>query len=438
MEAEPRNIKPYKRLEDYANSAPEITFGGCGVPEIATAVACGILGGIVDVLFVGAPNDGRPLEKWADKQVDGAVENFAKLNGWRPKEGQSDVAHAIGFLEKSFKVNYDQRYGADVGGLFAMNTRDHHFKSLAHSPTPVGLFFSMLNQFTSTATFAVDGGLVFIKTDTFELLGKDFPSKIFCGFVNWLGHIMSDIAGSSVLHRFPGDGMGVAAPFCELLQFCKFGNFNIDEDKGDLAELATKVFTNGYDARFALSLGIPVAITDLLIKLIWAVKEHFGHGKPILDCVRAKDNDGLRTMLLIGTGTLCVVDGADAYVRSGGGANAVELASRINYIAWLRLAMLVIRELQIRLSLERDIEAMKALNAAYKDYLEELEALDIETFKRESLAFESFSVKLDSACTEEELNALLMDAYEKLGLSKPWQGDFDEHMADKTATLRFS
>ena len=143
-------------------------------------------------------------------------------------------------------------------------------------------------------------------------------------------------------------------------------------------------------------------------------------------------------MLLIGTGTLCVIDGADAYVRSGGGANAVELASRINYIAWLRLAMLVIRELQIRLSLERDIEAMKALNAAYKDYLEELEALDIETFKRESLAFESFSVKLDSACTEEELNALLMDAYEKLGLSKPWQGDFDEHMADKTATLRFS
>ncbi len=438
MEAGSRSVKPYRRLEDYAGGAPEITFGGCGIPEIATAVACGVLGGIVDILFVGAPNDGRPLEKWADKQVDGAVENFAKLNGWQSKEGQNGVAHAIGFLERAFEVNYDQRYGADVGGLFAMNTRDHHFKSLAHSPTPVGLFFSMLNQFTSTATFAVDGGLVFVKTDTFELYGKDFPSKVFCGFANWIGHVMSDIAGSSVMHRFPGDGMGVAAPFCELLQFCKFGNFDINGGKGDLTELAAKVFMNGYDARFALSLGVPVAVTDLLIKLIWAIKEHFGRKRPILDCIRAKDNDGLRTMLLIGTGTLCVIDGADAYARSGGGVNAVELASRINYIAWLRLAMLVVRELQIRLSLERDIEAVKSLNAAYKDYLEELEALDIEAFKRESLVFESFRKELDSVNTEKELNALLLGTYEKLGLEKPWQGSFDDHMADRTATLRFS
>lgn len=438
METEDRRIKPYKRIEEYADNAPGITFGGCNVPEIVTAVACGVLGGMVDILFVGAPNDGKLLEKWADKQVNGAVERFAKLNGWQPKEGQGEVAHAIGFLENKFKVNYDQRYGADVGGLFAMNTRNHHFMSLAHSPTPVGLFFSMLNQFTSTATFAVDGGLVFVKTDTFELCGKDFASKIFCGFANWVGHVMSDIAGSSTLHRFPGDGMGVAAPFCELLQFCKFGSFDIDGGKGDLAELATKVFTNGYDARFALSLGIPVAITDLLIKLIWAIKEHFGHGKPILDCIRAKDNDGLRTMLLIGTGTLCVIDGADAYVRSGGGANAVELASRINYIAWLRLAMLVVRELRIRLSLERDIEAMRELNAAYKDYLKELEALDIDEFKKESLVFESFSKKLDSVNTEEELNALLLDTYERLGLQKPWQGDLNSHMSDKTAALRFN
>ena len=438
METKDRRIKPYKRIEEYADNAPGITFGGCNVPEIVAAVACGALGGMVDVLFVGAPNDGKPLEKWANKQVDGAVERFAKLNGWQPKEGQDEVERAIGFLEKNFKVNYDQRYGADVGGLFAMNTRDHHFKSLAHSPTPVGLFFSMLNQFTSTATFAVDGGLVFIKTDTFELVGKDFPSKIFCGFANWIGHVMSDIAGSSTLRRFPGDGMGVAAPFCELLQFCKFGNFDIDGGKGDLAELATKVFTNGYDARFALSLGIPVAITDLLIKLIWAIKEHFGHRRPILDCIRAKDNDGLRTMLLIGTGTLCVIDGADAYVRSGGGANAVELASRINYIAWLRLAMLVVRELRIRLSLERDIEAMRELNAAYKDYLKELEALDVDAFKEESFVFEAFSEKLGSANTEEELNALLSATYEKIGLEKPWQGDLDSHMSDKTAALRFN
>lgn len=428
----------YIQQQRSANALPRQTFGGCDASQLASAAACGVLGGMIDVLFVGAPNEGKALEKWADKQIDESVERFARLTGWKPGEGQGDVAHAIGFLEDKFKVNYDQRYGADVGGLFTMNTRDHHFKSLGHSPTPVGLFFSMLNQFTSTATFAVDGGLIFVKTDTFEVYGKNLPAKIFCGFVNWLGHVMSDVAGSSVMERLPGYGMGVAAPLCELLQFCKIGNFDVNGAKSDLAELATEVFKNGYDARYALSLGIPVVITDLLIKLIWVVKEHFAFGRPIHECVRAKDNDGLRTMLLVGTGTLCLIDGAGSYVRSGGGVNAVELASRINYVAWLRLAMLVVRELMIRLSLERDIEAMRELNAAYKNYLEELEKLDIDSFKSESVVYESFSKELKSVASEDELNALLLDTYKKLDLEKPWQGDFNGHMANKNATLRFA
>ena len=39
--------------------------------------------------------------------------------------------------------------------------------------------------------------------------GNDVPSKLFCGFANWFGHIISDISGSS---GTKGRGMGIPSP----------------------------------------------------------------------------------------------------------------------------------------------------------------------------------------------------------------------------------
>ncbi|MEI2414131.1 hypothetical protein V8V50_09280 [Ligilactobacillus salivarius] len=78
-----------------------------------------------------------------------------------------------------------------------MSTKNHHMMSLGHSPDVIGLFFSILNQFTSTATFVTGEKLITINTETFELVGGNFIAKVFSGIANWFGHIMSDIAGSS-------------------------------------------------------------------------------------------------------------------------------------------------------------------------------------------------------------------------------------------------
>lgn len=119
----------------------------CDTFDFIAAGACGAIGGLIDMFLVGSPvEDDSLLEPWANKQVDNAVQKFAKLSGWNSKDKSSDdVAHAIDFLESKFKINYDQAYSSDVGYIFDMNTRDHHMKSLAHSPGPVGLFFSLLN-----------------------------------------------------------------------------------------------------------------------------------------------------------------------------------------------------------------------------------------------------------------------------------------------------
>ena len=169
----------------------------CDKYDYMIAGTCGVIGGLIDVFFVGLPGEGK-LTKVADGAVDGAVEKFAGVCGWEGgREGSDPTASAIGFLERKFKVNYDHRHGGDVDGLFKMSTKNHHIKNLGHSPDLIGLFFSILGQFANTAYFVDGGKIISVDTESFELQGGNFAAKVFSGFVNWLGHLFSDVAGSS-------------------------------------------------------------------------------------------------------------------------------------------------------------------------------------------------------------------------------------------------
>lgn len=411
----------------------------CDKYDYLMAVGCGAIGGIIDIFFVGSPGD-SVLEKWSDEQVDKTIKGFAKAVGWSPKDAQKNgVSSAIGFLEKKFKVNYDQRHTADVGNLFNMNTKNHHLMSLSHSPDIVGLFFSILNQFTSTSSFIANGQLITISTDTFELQGKNFIAKIFSGIANWFGHIMSDIAGSSGSRGNAGRGAGVALPFYELFQFCKFGKFSVGKDKQDLATIAIRAFQEGYDFRFGLAMAIPIIITDLSIRLIWALRRHFQYEKPLRECIPTAQHADLRVMLLFGNGTLCVMDGADAAIRSGG--NFLIMFTRLNLIAWFRFISLVLKEICIRLGikdvLQKELEAFKRVNKAILVYLTELEKIDIEGYKREVKKYTEYCYLIDKTSSEDSLNMVLNLSFKQLGIKKAWNGDFDEFMKHRSNQLVF-
>lgn len=408
----------------------------CDKYDYLIAVGCGVIAGIIDVFLVGAPGDSK-LQNWTDAQVDKTVMLFAKTCGWSPQIGkENNVASAIGFLEKKFPVNYDQRHTGDVGNLFNMSTKNHHMKSLGHSPDIIGLFFSILNQFTSTSSFIHNGQLITIKTKNFELQGHNFISKLFCGVANWFGHIMSDIAGSSGASK---RGSGVVIPFYELFQLCDFGSFQIGENKNTLATVATKVFQEGYDARFGITMAIPVVMCDLTIKLTWAIKHYFYHKRPLVECIPTKKHDDLRIMLIIGNGTLCLMDGADAAIRSGG--NWINFFLRLNIIAWFRLVLLVFREVCIRLGisfpLQKQIDAYIRINEALVEYLEQLKQIDIDKFYEETEKYNKLIAMMEKTSTEEELTDLLKSEYVSLGLELPYKGSFDDFMKDDSLKLEF-
>lgn len=418
----------------------------CDKYDYLVAVGCGAIAGLVDIFFLGSPADSK-LERWTDAQVDQAVMAFARKLGWKPNaQNAQNVKSAIGFLERGFAVNYDQRHSGDVNNLFRMSTKNHHLKSLAHSPDPIGLFFSILNQFTSTSSFFSNGKLITIETESFDvqenfrdwplLQGHNFAAKLFCGFLNWLFHIMSDVAGSS---GAIGRGSGVALPFYELFQLCDFGNLQVGQYRNTIATIATKVFEEGYDARFGLTMSIPVILCDLSIKLLWAIKHYFYNKRPLSECIPNKWHDDLRIMLIFGDGTLCLMDGADAAIRSGG--NWVNFFLRLNIIAWFRLVSLVLREICIRTGIsfpvQKQLETNAKVNDALKLYLSELEQIDFEAFRKETEHYNRMITQIERVDNENELNILLKLECKLQGISLPYEGEFNDFMQDRNGKLVF-
>lgn len=336
-------MSPIQRIELEKRVQEEFTNkkAKCDKYDYLIAGTCGVIGGLVDVFFVGMPGEGT-LTKAADTVVDSCVEKFAGACGWKgAREGSDSTKSAIAFLERNFKVNYDQattfgKNGTD-GAVENLSPKNHHLKSLGHSPDLVGLFFSILNQFTDTSTFISNGQIITIDTETYELKGGNFIAKVFSGFANWLGHLFSDMAGSS---GASGRGAGIPIPFYNFLLSLNIGEFG--QHKQSFATIATQVFEKGYDLRHGLAMAIPVLITELLTRLMWAGKQRFYHKKPWKECIPSANNPELRRMLLVAHGALCLIDAGDAAVRSGG--DMVQFLLRTNIIGWTRFGSLALKE----------------------------------------------------------------------------------------------
>ena len=173
-----------KKIEETTKSIKEVK-PECDKLDYALAAGVGLLSGFIDIFLVGSPENSY-FCKITDKWFEGRVIDFAKLNGWKGKI--EDISSAIRFLENKFKVPYDQKGIGDAGkAVFNLTPSNHHFKSLGHNPTILGMFFSILDQFNNTSHFVTGGEVIeLVNTkDGFELRGNDLGSKITSGIANW-------------------------------------------------------------------------------------------------------------------------------------------------------------------------------------------------------------------------------------------------------------
>ena len=83
------------------------------------------------------------------------------------------------------------------------------------------------------------------------------------------------------------------------------------------------------------------------------------------------------------------------------------------------------------------LESYKRINEALKNYLYELEKIDIDLFREETQKYNEAVSMFADVKDEKELNEKLLVVFDILEMKKAWEGDFDAHMSNKGATLVF-
>ena len=326
----------------------------CDKLDYILSASSGALCGVMDIFLVGKPSK-SPLGNITDKWFENRTKDFAKLYGWKEK-GDSSVSSAIRFLEKEFKIPYDQRGAGDAGSsIDDLSPLNHHFKSLGHNPTLMGLFFSILDQFTNTSHFVSGGDLRPLQkaSQDFQLRGDTVPSKLFYGFVNWFGHLMSDVSGAS---GSTTRGMGIPSPFWswtnDVIAIKRTLHMEASEFDKRLNELALEIYKQSYDVRFQTAQAIPVFVNELVVRLIYSVRRSIKYFKETVPSERSFalmwktcepfTNATVKRMLTVAHGTFCLVDIGVATMRvfkDCGQFNAVEFVLRLNIVGVGRFAV---------------------------------------------------------------------------------------------------
>lgn len=422
----------------------------CDKLDYILAASSGALCGVIDIFLVGKPGE-SPLGEITDKWFANRTMDFAKLCHPKHKDFDS-LESALRFLEKEFKVPYDQTGLGDAGKVvYDLNAKNHHFKSLAHNPSLLGLFFSIIDQFTNSSHFVSDGQLISLEKadEKWELRGNNISSKLFCGFTNWIGHLISDVSGSQSSARVGKRGMGIPSPLWtwtnDIIAIKAKLNLPVTETDKAMNQLALDIFKEGYDDRFQTTQAIPVFINEMLVRLIYSVRRLFKYFSDTRKEERSVSlmwqrcepfsNPTVKRMLTIAHGTFCLVDIGDAlggsFVVGGGTFNAVEFVLRLNVVGVGRFAISLYGETTRAFSYnfaKKEADFASRETVIVKNYIEGLKILSLKYDDKFLLMFIDDFEKSD-AYTE---------AFEKsVSLAKLRDVPSDKILKDKDAIDRY-
>ena len=383
----------------------------CDKIDYVLAASSGAICGVMDIFLVGKPGE-SPLGNITDEWFKNRTIDFANLVKDKDRGKFDSFKSAVRFLEKKFDIPYDQTglHGA-AREIFELTPDNHHFKSLSHNPTLLGLFFSILDQFSNTSHFITGGQLVFLDNakDDFKLQGGNVPAKLFCAFINWFGHIITDISGTS---KSKGRGMGIPSPLWawsndiiairekltekHIIGQSEFGDsFN---------ELALTLFEKGYDSRFQTTQTIPVIVNEMIVRFFYALRRMVKYFsvteketqslETLWKACEPFSNATVKRMLTVAHGTFCLIDVGEATVRgfaTGAGTfNPVEFFLRLNIIGVGRFTVSLYGEAKRGIAI--NVAAKNANVAArekmiIEDYIDGLNQLSAIYDDKELLTF---------------------------------------------------
>ena len=383
-----------KALDELNSQIDNLTNHADGL-DYMVAVGSGVLAGIIDIIFVADFSLDKANE-WGNEKTNNFVVKIAQSQGYQG----DDLYGAVKFLEDKYPIAADKATNDFGGG------KQHHLRDFSHHPTPVGLFFSFLTQFTKKV-YGTDTAGVFhvvdLKDEDLALIGESFPEKITFGIINWFFHMVSDMAGSSSSILQGKEGTGIPGPIVSLLKELSalpiFKNMNDNGYKefsvwisklfngtllGERDENGKLVSARKFDFRTELGVAaqlgqqaIPVVINECLVRgfyfirrLIFEIKEHDVKSVKDLRLINWHStlpfkNRTIVRMLTISTGTMTTIDLADAAIESAvksggvGPAFVSNMIVKVNFVGVGRFAFAVGSD--VRMGIQRSKERNKRI-----------------------------------------------------------------------------
>ncbi len=338
--------------------------------DLIVAASSGILASVLDILFVKEFNFDKSSE-WADDKIENFVIKVAKKKGYKGNDKNGAIRH----LEQ-FGTPSDSVTGKFGGG------KQHHLRDFAHHASPIGLAFSIISQFTGKAYGTPENSGMFQAVDITDktFIGDTIPKKLIFGFVYWIFHMASDMAGSS---STLGKGTGIPGPLLSTVKMLSsLPIFKDEEGVNQLSVKVSKLFNgtlladrdeNGHIARGTdgkpltrqmdlrgelaflheiAKLAIPVMINEVIVRGFYFVSrlireiENNGGIKGInwQNTIPASNRTIVR-MMTCASGVMSLIDTADAVVEGaihskGKGVEfGKQVLFRLNFVGLGRFAI---------------------------------------------------------------------------------------------------
>lgn len=364
-----------EKIEELNTEIDRLTNNSDGI-DYTVAVASGVIAGVIDSIFVGEFSFERAND-WGTDKTNNFVVKIAQSKGYKG----DDLAGAVAFLENKYKIVADKATNDFGGGL------QHHLRDFSHHPTPVGLTFSILTQFTNKV-YGTDVNGIFkvveLNKDDLILIGKNTQEKLTFGIINWFFHMVSDMAGSSSSIVKGNTGTGLPGPIVSLLKelsilpifkkmdkegrkefsvwISKLFNGTLLGERGENDKLIPLKFDLRTEIGIAHELGrqaLPIILNECIVRGFYFIRRlcmeiHDNDIKKISDLKNINwkrtlpfKNRTIVRMMTIATGTFTAIDLADAGIRAvikSGGFNPATLGNfilRVNFVGVGRFAIAI-------------------------------------------------------------------------------------------------
>ncbi len=286
----------------------------------------GVLASLTDFLLVKIPRSFN-TGQYSGQQASPITEWLKKYDSRKQGGRQDWFARWARSLESKCRVPYDGTVFEKAGRLERLKGAGgttHRFQTLGHDPV-LGFIFGVLDIMRGTIT-----GFSYEKLSGVHELAQGQvwtnlePVGLITAILKQMGHLISDVATPP----------GIPPPFFTLFQGINTGN--LGKGGRTVGQVARWMYTNGYDFRHFLVMGITPAVIEIILRGYLMIRHYAENGE--VPFLLAK-NPKYRSMLLSAHAVACAGNAGKVALYQGN-----PLA--INYPEWLALVRYLLPSLK--------------------------------------------------------------------------------------------